>query len=307
MQKTVINRDIFTSKAESFNVRKAIFDSDTASDDTVAMFLASRWFHLLGVTVVAGNVDFLQEVRNAVFTVEELGLNTDVYPGSRRPILGKWRTVPEVHGANGMGSLNVVEKGRASEEHAVDAIVRLSKEYPKDVEVLAVSPLTNIALAYLRDPELVDRVNKVWIMGGALWRGNTTPSAEFNFWVDPEAASIVLSAGFDVTVVPWEAAEMCAVVDDELWTEIGGLNTKTSKFFLEVNDALRKFSKAQGNPGSVHPDTLTVMVAAHPEIVKESKRVFISVETCSEARGAMMVDSYGLTGRKANAELVLGV
>jgi len=285
-------------------VRPAIFDSDTASDDTTAMFLASRWFKLLGVTVVAGNVDFQQEVRNALFTVSSLGINVPVFPGARRPLMGKWRTVPEVHGENGMGSLNVEAVGEPSRVKAVDAIINLSKEYPKELEVLAVSPLTNLALAYMLDPELVDRVRKVWIMGGALWRGNTTPLAEFNFWVDPEAASIVLNAGFDVTIVPWEMAERCAVVDDATWEKIGTSGTRQANFFLRANHTLRELSKRQGSGGSVHPDSLTVTVAAHPEVVSELREVPVDVETCSQSRGAMMVDSYNLTGRRPNVKLV---
>ncbi|TRM85925.1 nucleoside hydrolase, partial [Sulfolobus sp. C3] len=169
-------------------MRKVIIDSDTASDDTIAILLASRYFDLLGVTIVAGNVKFENQVKNALFTLEYIGRSdVPVYIGADRPILGKWRTVEEVHGNNGMGDWNYPEPNKKpTDEHAVDAILRLSKEYNGELEILAVSPLTNIALAYLKDHKIVSRIRKIWIMGGAFSKGNTTPIAEFNFWVDPE-------------------------------------------------------------------------------------------------------------------------
>ena len=286
-------------------MRKAIFDSDTASDDMIAMLYALDHFEVLGITIVAGNVRFEHEVRNALYTLELFGYDVPVYLGAKRPIMGKWRTVEEVHGPEGLGRLTGVSTTRSPErEHAVDAIVRLADEYAGEIEILAVSPLTNLALAYLKDDTLPKKVKKVWIMGGAFTRGNTTPLGEFNFWVDPEAANIVLSAGFDVTIVPWEVAEDVAYVDDKLWREIDEMGTKRSRFFLEVNSVLREYSKATGAPGSVHPDTLTVMIANDSAVAKKKVKKYVSVETCSNARGGMLVDWYGLEGKQPNAEIV---
>ena len=286
-------------------MRKAIFDSDTASDDMIAMLYALDHFEVLGITIVAGNVRFEHEVRNALYTLELFGYDIPVYLGAKRPIMGKWRTVEEVHGPEGLGRLTGVSTTRLPErEHAVDAIVRLADEYAGELEILAVSPLTNLALAYLKDDTLTKKVKKVWIMGGAFSRGNTTPLGEFNFWVDPEAANIVLSAGFDITIVPWEVAEDTAYVDDELWGRIDGMGTKRSQFFLKVNSVLREYSKATGAPGSVHPDTLTVMIANDSTVAKKKVKKYVSIETCSNARGGMLVDWYGLEGRPPNAEIV---
>ena len=286
-------------------MRKAIFDSDTASDDMIAMLYALDHFEVLGITIVAGNVKYENEVRNALYTLELFGYDVPVYLGARRPIMGKWRTVEEVHGPEGLGNLTKVTVSRRPEnEHAVDAILRLANEYPGELEILAVSPLTNLALAYLKDESLPKKVKKVWIMGGAFTRGNTTQLAEFNFWVDPEAVSIVLNAGFNITIVPWEVAEETAYVDDELWARIEGLKTKRSDFFVKVNSVLREYSKATGAPGSIHPDTLTVMIAHDQSIIEERVRKYVDVETCSTSRGAMLVDWYGLTRRTPNVEIV---
>ncbi|EWG07501.1 MAG: inosine/uridine-preferring nucleoside hydrolase [Candidatus Aramenus sulfurataquae] len=285
-------------------MRNAIIDSDTASDDTIAILLSSRLFNLVGITIVAGNVSYEQEVKNALFTVEYFNIKSPVFLGSSRPIMGKWRTVEEVHGKNGMGDWDYGEPSvKPEREHAVDAIIRLSKEYD-NLEVLAVSPLTNLALAYLKDPSIVKRIKKVWIMGGAFSRGNTTPIAEFNFWVDPEAASIVLNAGFDITIVPWEVTEEYAYVDDDFWSKIEGLKSRASEFFIRANRALREYSKSHGQKGSVQTDSFTVFLAHDQSAILKKESHHVNVETCSSARGAMLVDWYGLNG-KPNAEIVL--
>ncbi|WP_373468096.1 nucleoside hydrolase [Acidianus infernus] len=285
--------------------RYAIIDSDTASDDTIAILLASKFFKLLGITIVAGNVKFENEIKNALFTVEYFNLDVPVFIGSSRPIMGKWRTVEEVHGNNGIGDWKIQEPKISPErEHAVDAIIRLSKEYEGELEILAVSPLTNLALAYLKDLNIVKRIKKVWIMGGAFSRGNTTPIAEFNFWVDPEAAEIVLNAGFDITIVPWETAEDAAEITDDEWKKIESINSKASTFFINVNKTLREYSKKYEGRGSIHTDSLTVTIAYDNSLILQQGEFKIDVETCSISRGAMLVDWYNFSKSK-NAKIVL--
>ncbi|MCH1772266.1 MULTISPECIES: nucleoside hydrolase [Metallosphaera] len=285
--------------------RKVIVDSDTASDDTIAILLASRLFDLLGVTIVAGNVKYDHQVRNALFTLEYIGKeDVPVYLGQDRPILNKWRTVEEVHGENGMGGWKIPEpKKKPEKEKAVDAIARLSRENQGELEMLAISPLTNLALAYLREPSIVKWIKKVWIMGGAFTRGNTTPIAEFNFWVDPEAAKIVLDAGFDITIVPWETTEEYGTLDSDHWSRIKSMNTKLSEFFVNVNKTLLEFSMKQGNKGSVHPDSLTTYLAYDSSAILEERKFKVDVELCSISRGAMLLDWYS-KGRE-NASVVL--
>jgi purine nucleosidase len=216
--------------------RKVIFDTDTASDDTIALLLSLEFFDLKGVTVVAGNVKYENEINNALFTLEYFGYShVPVFLGASRPIRGIWRTVEEVHGEKGMGRLDIPKPSKNPENiFASDAIIELSKKYDGELEILAVSPLTNLALAYLKDPSIVKRIKKVWIMGGAFTRGNTTEIAEFNFWVDPEAAEIVLKSGFDITIVPWEIAEEAATITDDEWSRISSMGTKRSNFFIKA-------------------------------------------------------------------------
>ena len=286
--------------------RKVIFDTDTASDDTIALMLSLDFFDVVGVTIVAGNVKYEYEVENALFTLEYLGReDVPVYLGAQRPIMGLWRTVEEVHGERGMGRWNIPKPSKKPEnEFASDAIIRLSKEYCCELEILAVSPLTNLALAYLKDPTIVNRVKKVWIMGGAFTRGNTTEIAEFNFWVDPEAAEIVLNSGFNITIVPWEVTEEAATLTDEDWDKISKLRTRRAEFFIKVNEVLREYSKRVGSKGSVHPDSLTVTIAHDNSVILESINKKVDVETCNKARGAMLVDWYDLNKNGKKVEIV---
>jgi Inosine-uridine nucleoside N-ribohydrolase len=292
-------------QGDTLNLRKVVFDSDTASDDAIAMILAHKKFDVVGVTIVAGNVRFENQVKNALFTLEYFGFDTPVYLGSRRPILGHWRTVEEVHGENGMGGWAYPEPTRKAEaEYAPDALIRLSKEYEGELEILAVSPLTNLALAYLKDENITKRIKKVWIMGGAFTQGNMGMSSEFNFWVDPEATHIVLHAGFDITLVPWEVAVEAATITDTEWHALLSRGKKADLFFVNACKVLHEYSKSKGMRGSVQPDSLTVAIAEERTLILEAKRVYVDVETCGLSRGAMLVDHYFLTKNQENVELV---
>jgi len=285
-------------------LRPTIIDSDTATDDTIAIFLASKLFKVLGITIVAGNVPYEFQVRNALFTVEYFNINANVYLGARRPILGKWKYATEVHGHDGLSGWDVRPRIQPSDKYAPKVIIELSKEYPGELEILAISPLTNLALAFLEDQEIVDRIKRVWIMGGALYRGNVEYISEYNFWVDPEAANIILSAGFDIVIVPWEVAEQSGVITIDDWEKIKKLETKASKFFINANKSLLEYSiKVQKAKGSIHPDSLTVLIAAFPDIIKKSVRRRVIVETCGNSRGGMLINWYDYSN--SNVEIVL--
>lgn len=285
-------------------MRRIIIDTDTANDDTIAIMMALDLFDVVGITVVAGNVKFDYEVENALFTLEYLGrTDVPVYPGARRPIMGLWRTVEEVHGERGMGRWEIPRPSKRPEDmFASDAIIELSRKYCCELEIISIAPLTNLALAYLKDPSIVSRIRKVWVMGGAFSRGNTTEIAEFNFWVDPEAAEIVLNSGLNITIVPWEVAEETTTLTDEEWGRIADLRTRRSEFFIRVNEVMREYSKRVGSKGSVHPDSLTVSIAYDNSMILESTSRKVHVETCGRARGAMLIDWYDL-GKKGGSRV----
>ncbi len=178
--------------------RTLLIDTDTASDDAVALIMALRSpeVRVAAITVVAGNVPVAQATSNALFTAELCGSNVPVYSGAEAPLLRKLVIADWFHGADGLGDHGYrPAKRRAEPGHAVDALIKTVHENP-GIEIVTLGPLTNVAMALLREPKLAASVKRCVVMGGApCCEGNVTPAAEFNIWVDPEAARIVFRSG----------------------------------------------------------------------------------------------------------------
>lgn len=292
-----------------------IVDCDTAEDDifSVIMLLKNKK-DIVGITIVEGNINFDQQVDTMLWALEYLGrYDIPVFPGSRRPLVKSFKTVEEVHGKGGIGDEIVKpSKLKASNKHAVDAIIELSDRYAGELEFLAISPLTNLALAYLKYPKIVENIKHVYIMGGTIYgRGNITPIAEYNFWVDPEAAKIVLNSGFQITMVPWEVAVMNAI-DENTWNYIKNMNTKLSNFYIKTYSHYRNFSmKRQRMRGNPHPDVITTSIAIDRTIIKKANMEYVDIETNDGlTRGAVVIDYLDaghIITNKPNVELVYDI
>jgi purine nucleosidase len=286
-----------------------VIDTDTAQDDCVAILvgLLDPVADLRAITMVAGNVGFDRQVHNAWMTLDVADrLDVPIHLGSRRPLVRDRVSAEDVHGDGG-GGLAIDETGLTpSREHAVDALVRLAAEAPGELRVVAIGPLTNIALAVLRDPDFASNVKALYVMGGSNnARGNITASAEFNFYVDPDAAKTVFGAGFDVTVVPWAPL----VLDDGLLTRdelarIAALGTPLARFVMRVCEATLAYDESVGIAGSTHPDSLTAAVLLHPELVLQSARYAVDVEADSELTRGHSAMSWGIHGLRANATVI---
>ena len=292
-------------------MNKIIIDTDTAGDDTIAILTALHSFDVLGITITGGNVDFNQQIDNALYTTEIAGYdNIPVYPGYEGPIFGQdesHTTVEDVHGSDGMGDSFFPKPKRAAEDsHAIDFIIKTVHENPGEVTLLAIAPLTNIAMAIKKDPTIVDKVKHLYIMGGtnnAL--GNIVPSAEYNFYVDPEAAKLVLQSGIEMTMVGWDMCTDYSLMFDKEHEEIEALGTKGSKFFTDVNRVVKKFNKEVHKlDGTTHPDTLLVAIAADEKIMSQSNKYFVDVETKGElTRGYSLVDINGRLDKEPNVRV----
>lgn len=174
--------------------RNVIIDCDTGVDDALALLLALRSpaFNVLGITNVAGNVPIHKVVRNTLVVVEHSGKQVPVYQGAYRALLGSSETAEYAHGSDGLGDVGFPEpKGTKSDEHAVDYLVRTFMESQEPIDLITLAPLTNIALALSKEPRLEQRINSIVMMAGGIENGNSTAAAEFNVFVDPEAADIV--------------------------------------------------------------------------------------------------------------------
>lgn len=171
-----------------------ILDCDPGHDDVAAIALAAGVTELVAVTTVAGNAPLHRCTHNALATLELLGADIPVFAGADRPLVRPPRHAPEVHGESGLGGVDVPEPSRKPEDTtAVEALIDLTRRRP-GMWLVPTGPLTNIALAIRADPSLPDRIAGISLMGGSLGTGNVTPAAEFNFWADPDAASIVFDA-----------------------------------------------------------------------------------------------------------------
>lgn len=284
-------------------MRKFIIDTDTASDDAVALVMALRQpdIAVKAITVVAGNVPLRQATQNALYTVELCGESTPVYAGCAKPLLRQLETAQEVHGNDGMGDIGLPLRGREpAPGHAADVLREAINANAGDITVVTLGPLTNVALALLREPQLASRVSRCFIMGGiGSGHGNVTPTAEFNIWVDPEAAKIVFESGLPITMVGWDISWKYATFDARQAAEIRDIDTELARFVVDIQATLAEFSIAENAlAGFDLPDPITMAAAIEPGICEyEKKRVDVTTAD-GLARGITVVDWLGVTGRE---------
>jgi purine nucleosidase len=288
---------------------RLIVDTDTAGDDVFSLLIALRHpkAQLEAITVCCGNVRFEQEIENALYTIDMAGRSGEVavYPGCREPLIAEWVGAEYVHGNDGMGDSEFPGAAQRPEaEHAVDELVRRINESPGALTILAQAPLTNLATAVTRDPTIVGKVRHLYVMGGGV--GNITPAAEFNFFVDPEAAKIVLNAGFPLTLFTWTLTRSHGVFDDEKLARIAALGTPLARFFGQVNRRAREFDdKVNHLGGSTHPDSMACAAIVEPSLVLATEDAVVDVETRGElTRGWALIDTLNRTGREPNARVV---
>ena len=274
---------------------RMLIDTDTAADDSFALLvgLLHPEAQLEAITIVSGNVDFDQQVQNALITVDQAGRGGEVpvHLGARVPMARPWYAA-QAHG-DGKGNHDwPVPAQQPSDEPAPQAIVRIVDENPGEIDILAIGPLTNIATAVLLDRELPKKVRHLWIMGGCDNSvGNVTAAAEYNFYVDPEAADIVLRAGFDVTIVTWTLTLAQATWTQAQLDEIEAIPTPLARFFTILDTPNKEFNARVGIQGSTHPDSLTAMLMVEPQLIVRESRKFVAVETHSElTRGYSLFD-----------------
>ena len=283
-------------------MRNFIIDSDTASDDAVALVMALRQpdIDVKAITVVAGNVPLPLAVQNALYTVELCGADVPVYAGCAKPLLRALETAQDVHGRDGLGDIGLPLRGRTpAAGHAADALREVINAHAGDITLITLGPLTNVALALLREPELARRVSHCWIMGGiGSGHGNVTPTAEFNIWVDPEAAKIVYESGMKMTMVGWDISWKHATFDAEQAEAIRRIGTPLAEFVIDIQATLTEFSMTENAlPGFDLPDPITMAAAIDPSIAQyRDYRVDVTNGEGLE-RGITVVDVLGVTKR----------
>src|SRR5438132_10593932 len=218
--------------------RTFLIDTDTASDDAVALIMALRHpeVRVAAITVVAGNVPLEQATRNALYTAELCGSDVPVYAGAALPLMRDPQHAHWFHGQDGFGDQNYPPpKSRCGREHATDAIISSVAENP-GLTLVTLGPLTNVALAIAREPGIVNDVARCVVMGGnPCCEGNVTPAAEYNMWVDPEAGRIVLRSGMSIELVGWQLCRGEAMLSPDEMAAIRKLDTKLAHFAIDCN------------------------------------------------------------------------
>ncbi len=284
--------------------RTFLIDTDTASDDAVAIIMALRAsdVRVAAITTVAGNVNVQQSTRNALYTVELCGADVPVYAGAEKPLLRRYENATWFHGRDGLGDHGYAPARRTPESmHAVDAIIQTIETNPGLVMV-TLGPLTNVALALARKPQIASQVGRCVVMGGApCCEGNVTPAAEFNIWVDPEAARLVMLSGLPIELVGWHLCRRDAVLHDDDIGRVLALNNRVASFAIECNSHARSAYKIQtGEDGICLPDPVTMCLALDPSVGNWSEH-YVDVETQSElTRGMTVVDRLSVADDERN-------
>ncbi len=290
-------------------MRRFWIDTDTASDDAVAILMALRWpdVHVEGISVVAGNVPVEMGGRNARYTVELCGRETPVYLGLPKPLLHEPSWAYFFHGPDGMGGMNYPEAKRPAErKHGVDALIEAARAAPGEITLVTLGPLSNIATALRLAPDIAEKIPTCYIMGGAAaCLGNVTPAAEFNIWVDPEAARMVFKSGMPILMVGWEHCRGAANLDDADMAHVRGFKTKYADFAIDCNaHAIKTNREWLGDPGLALPDPVTMAIALDPGVCAKRSKHFVDVETQSElTRGMTVVDELGVLNKEPTAEV----
>jgi purine nucleosidase len=285
--------------------RSFLIDTDTASDDAVAIIMALRApdVHVVAITTVAGNVPVEQSTRNALYTVQLCGAKVPVYAGADKPLLRDYQNATWFHGRDGLGDHNYPEAHqRAEAGHAADAIIAAIEANP-GIVLVTLGPLTNVALAIAKKPSIAGKVWRCVVMGSApCCEGNVTPAAEYNIWVDPEAARIVMRSGMPIELVGWQLSRGDAILREDDISRILGFNNPISKFAVECNSHARKAYKVQtGEDGISLPDPIAMALALDPTIGRDWSEHYIDIETQSElTRGMTVVDRLNVAEDERN-------
>ncbi|MGA0539010.1 nucleoside hydrolase [Neotabrizicola sp. VNH66] len=287
--------------------RKIIIDTDPGQDDAVAILLALSSpdeLEVLGLTAVAGNVPLALTQHNARQIVELSGRIVPVYAGCDAPLTRELVTAEHVHGKTGLDGIALPDPALPlAPGHAVDFIIDTLRREPSGAVTLCpLGPLTNIAEAFRRAPDIVPKVAEIVLMGGAYFEvGNITPAAEFNIYVDPEAAEIVFKSGVPLVVMPLDVTHKA--LTSRAWVEeMRGLGTRTGQAVASWTDFFERFDTAKyGSEGAPLHDPCVIAYLLEPGLFS-GRHINVEIETKSELTlGMTVADWWRVTERAPNA------
>ncbi|MGR3511828.1 MAG: nucleoside hydrolase [Paracoccaceae bacterium] len=290
--------------------RNIIIDTDPGQDDAVAILLAlaSPELNVMGITAVAGNVPLALTERNARIVCELAG-RTDikVFAGADTPMGRKLVTAEHVHGKTGLDGPPLADPTMPLQStHAVDFLIEtLQSEPPGTVTLVPIGPLTNIALALQQAPDIAGRIAEIVLMGGAYFEvGNITPAAEFNIYVDPEAADIVFKSGIPLTVMSLDVTHKALTTKPRI-DAFRALGNETGRMVAAWTDFFERFDMEKyGSEGAPLHDPCTIAYLLDPDLFT-GRHINVEIETQSDlTRGMTVADWWRVTDRTANAHFI---
>lgn len=286
-----------------------ILDCDPGLDDIIAILMAhaSERLDIKAITVVAGNQTLDIVTENTLKLLDFVGIDLPVAKGYEKPLERNLVTAEEVHGQNGLDGLELPKSNKKPTKiHAIELMAEILEKSEEKVTIIALGPLTNVAMLLNTYPHLKEKIEKISLMGGAIRGGNKTPAAEFNIYVDPEAADYVFRSGLEIVMAGLDVTHQANVLPEDI-KRIEDLGNKTSKMVVQLVESMRKYHLKFGFDGCHLHDPVSVCYVIDPSMMT-SKKYNVQIETKGEhTLGETVVDVEGVLGLKENVTILLDV
>jgi len=298
----------------AMSTRRIIIDTDGGADDAVAIMMALRHpdIQVEAITTVADNVTVDQATINVLYVLEYCGeAGIPVYKGRHQALIRRAADPDRLHGKSVFGSdgLGDIEREAPSliarPEHACHAIIEQIMSQPDEISIVALGPLSNIALSVLIEPRIVEKVQHIYMMGGVVNAlGNVSPSAESNVWADPEAAEIVLQAEPPITMIGWELVWGEMLITAKEMERFRRSGSRMAKLAMDCSYKVAEVvERLVGEPGLPLPDAIAMATVIDPSICK-TRHLYVAVETRSDlTRGETVVDEWGILSQRPNVNV----
>jgi purine nucleosidase/pyrimidine-specific ribonucleoside hydrolase len=284
-----------------------LLDCDPGHDDAVAILLATgnETIDLRAITTVAGNCPLDLATRNARRVAALAGLDVPIAAGAAGPRAGELVTAPDIHGESGLDGHDLIEEAPLDPRSAIELMAAEIEAAPEPLTLVPTGPLTNIADLLEQRPDLKPHIHEIVLMGGSTERGNATPAAEFNIWVDPEAAALVFESGVPITMIGLNLTHQ-ALATREVQARIRGLDTAPAHAVADWMEFFgSRYERVFGRFAPPVHDPCTVAMLIDPSVMRCTNS-FVAVETEGRwTRGMTVVDLHGRLGREANARVAL--
>ena len=274
-------------------MQPVLFDTDLGVDDAlaIAMALKAAELDVIGLTVVAGNVSVEQGTRSALQLLELLGReDVPVYVGSEKPLFIDRVDAVQVHGSTGLGYAELPEPSTLPVGRAVDHIIREIQKRPGELIIVAIGPLTNLALAERKSPGILNRARRVVAMGGVLWcGGNITDKSEYNIYADPHALNELLQAQINLTLIPLDVTEQLTLTEGEIVAACQAHGDRWTRFVQKATQSVFEFEQAQGGARKMHLHDPSVPALLIEPSLFAMRALAIGVETEGASAGSLKV------------------